>query len=94
MLQIYYKGPALDWWFDYYDTHADGNSITWSEFKENSISHQVLATTMRLKRKEFICLVQGNMTISEYLDKFIQLSIYAPMEVEDDKRNKSYSLID
>jgi hypothetical protein len=40
---------------------------------------------MKIKKKEFLSLKQGNMTISEYRDKFIQLSRYAPEEVADDK---------
>ena len=86
------QGPALDWWFDYYDAHVDANSITWFEFKANFIYHHVPATTMRLKRKEFLGLVQGTMIVSEYFDKFNQLSIYAPMEVEDDKNKQKLFL--
>jgi hypothetical protein len=32
---------------------------------------------MKIK-KEFLSLKQGNMSVSEYCDKFIQLSRYAP----------------
>jgi hypothetical protein len=39
-----------------------------------------------MKIKEFLSLNQGNMTVSEYRDKFIQLSRYAPKEVADDER--------
>ena len=31
---------------------------------------------------------QGNMSVSEYRDKFIQLSRYAPEEVIDDERKQ------
>jgi hypothetical protein len=33
---------------------------------------------MKLKKKEFLSLIQGNMSVSEYRDKFIQLYRYAP----------------
>jgi uncharacterized Zn-finger protein len=37
---------------------------------------------IKLKQKEFLALKQGNMTISEYRDKFTQLSRYALDEVD------------
>jgi hypothetical protein len=40
---------------------------------------------MKLKRKEFLNLKQGQMTVTEYGDKFIQLSMYAPRSAESDK---------
>jgi len=40
---------------------------------------------MKLKKKEFLALKQGSMSVAEYHDKFIQLSWYAPTEVEEDK---------
>jgi hypothetical protein len=43
---------------------------------------------MKMKKKEFLSLKQGNMTVSEYRDKFIQLSRYAPEEVADDERKQ------
>jgi hypothetical protein len=43
---------------------------------------------MKIKKNEFLSLKQGNMTVSEYRDKFIQLSRYAPEEVADDERKE------
>jgi hypothetical protein len=45
---------------------------------------------MKIKKKEFLSLKQGNMSVSEYCDKFIQLSRYAPDEVADDKRKQEH----
>ena len=42
---------------------------------------------MKIK-KEFLSLKQGNMTVSEYRDKFIQQSRYALEEVADDERKQ------
>jgi hypothetical protein len=39
-----------------------------------------------MKIKEFLSLKQGNMIVSEYRDKFIQLSRYALEEVADNER--------
>jgi hypothetical protein len=41
--------------------------------------------------KEFLSLKQSNMSVSEYRDKFIQLSRYAPDEVADDERKRNTS---
>ena len=46
---------------------------------------------MKLKKKEFLALKQGGMTVAKYHDKFIQLSWYAPTKVEDnDKRQELF----
>ena len=43
---------------------------------------------MKLKKKEFLALKQGSLFVAEYHDKFIQLSWYAPTEVEDDDKRR------
>ena len=43
---------------------------------------------MKLKKKEFLALKQGSMTVAEYRDKFIQLSWYAPTEVDEDGKRQ------
>jgi hypothetical protein len=43
---------------------------------------------MNLKKKEFLSLTQGNMSISEYRDRFTQLSCYAPEEVNTDEKRQ------
>jgi hypothetical protein len=45
---------------------------------------------MKIKKKEFLSLKQGNMSVSEYRDKFIQLSRYAHVEVADDERKQEH----
>ncbi|XP_066385120.1 uncharacterized protein [Miscanthus floridulus] len=50
-------------------------------------SHHVPAGLMKLK-KEFLALKQGSMTVAEYRDKFIQLSRYAPTEVDEDEKRQ------
>jgi hypothetical protein len=53
------------------NTHADVDSITWSEFKARFRNHYVPRGTMKLKKKEFTDLKQGGMTVNEYLNSFI-----------------------
>ena len=43
---------------------------------------------MMLKRKEFTELKQGSMTVTEYLNRFTQLSRYAPEYVSTDARKQ------
>jgi hypothetical protein len=46
----------------------------------------------KLKKKEFLALKQGNMTVSEYLDQFTHLSRYAPDEVNTDAKRQEHFL--
>jgi hypothetical protein len=43
----------------------------------------------KLKKKEFLALKQGNMTVSEYLDEFTHLSRYAQMKSTQMQRDKN-----
>jgi hypothetical protein len=79
-------GTAANWWETYYNTHADVDSITWNEFKAHFHNHYVPRDTMKLKKKEFADLKQGSMTVNEYLNSFIQLSRYAPDDINTDER--------
>jgi hypothetical protein len=61
-------GPATDWW-DYYVA----NAIAWVEFTTQFRNYHIPAGLMKIKKKEFLSLKQGNMSVSEYRDKFIQI---------------------
>jgi hypothetical protein len=43
---------------------------------------------MKLKKKEFLYLTQGNISVSEYRDRFTQFSRYAPEEVDSDEKHQ------
>jgi hypothetical protein len=45
-----------------------------AEFSTNFRNYHFPTGPMKIKKKEFLSLKQGNMTVSEYIDKFIQLS--------------------
>jgi hypothetical protein len=66
--------------------HANVDTITWNEFKARFRTHYVPRGTMKLKRKEFTNLKQGGMTVNEYLNSFIQLSRYAPDNINTDEK--------
>jgi hypothetical protein len=81
-------GPAADWWDSYCAAHVAANTITWAEFPTQFRNYHILAGLMKIKKKEFLSLKQGNMIVSEYYDKFIQLSRYALEEVANDERKQ------
>jgi hypothetical protein len=85
-------GPTADWWDAYCAAHAAVNTITWAEFSTQFRNYHIPARLMKIKRKEFLSLKQGGMSVSEYRDKFIQLSRYAPREVEDDEKKQELFL--
>jgi hypothetical protein len=88
--QLY--GTAANWWETYSNTHANVDTITWNEFKARFRNHYVPRGTMKLKRKEFADLKQGDMTVNEYLNSFIQLSRYAPDDINMDEKKQDMFL--
>jgi hypothetical protein len=46
-------------WDAYTTAHATPNAITWQEFTESFRNHHIPAGLMRLKKKEFLSLQQG-----------------------------------
>jgi hypothetical protein len=83
-------GPAADWWDSYVAAHDAADTITWAEFTTQFRNYHIPAGLMKIKKKEFLSLKQGNMSVSEYRDKFIQLSRYAQDEVAEDERKQEH----
>jgi hypothetical protein len=83
-------GPAADWWDSYTVAHDAANTITWAEFATQFSNYHIPAGLMKIKKKEFLSLKQGSMSVSEYRDNFIQLSRYAPDEVVEDERKQEH----
>lgn len=80
------EGLAADWWYAYTAAHVAPNTITWQEFRESFRAHHIPSGVINLEQREFLTLKQGNMTVNKYLDKFTQLSRYAPDEVNTDPK--------
>jgi hypothetical protein len=85
-------GTVANWWETYCSTHADVDSITWNEFKDRFRNHYVPHGTMKLKKKEFTNLRQGNMMVNEYLNSFIQLSRYSTEDINTDEKKQDMFL--
>jgi hypothetical protein len=81
-------GTAVDWWETYHNSHQNVGVITWNEFKARFRTHYVPCGTLKLKKKEFSDLQQGSLTVNEYLNKFTQLSRYAPDDVNTDEKKQ------
>ncbi|CAN6324087.1 unnamed protein product [Urochloa humidicola] len=86
------EGTAANWWDAYVAAHQDAQTITWQEFQTSFRNHHIPTGLMKLKKKEFLALKQGGMLVTEYRDQFIQLSRYAPEEVDDDEKKQEHFL--
>jgi hypothetical protein len=67
-------GPAVNWWDAYCTSHAAANTISWAEFSTHFRNYHIPTGLMKIKKKEFLSLKQRDMPVSEYRDKFTQLS--------------------
>jgi hypothetical protein len=53
------QGTAGACWDAYVASHATPDAITWQEFTNSFRSHHIFAGLMKLKKKEFLSLKQG-----------------------------------
>ncbi|WVZ70749.1 LOW QUALITY PROTEIN: hypothetical protein U9M48_019391 [Paspalum notatum var. saurae] len=74
------------------DNFEDRECFTWAQFRERFRNHHVPAGIMKMKKKEFLSLKQGNMSVTEYCDKFLQLARYAPTKVVEDGDKQEHFL--
>jgi hypothetical protein len=82
------RGASQSWWESYLATHANPEAITWEEFRDNFRRYHVSEGLMIVRKEEFLALKQGPMSISEYRDMFLQLSRYAPEDVNSDAKRQ------
>jgi hypothetical protein len=82
------RGAAQSWWESYLATHANPDTITWEEFRGSFRQYHVPAGLMIVKKEEFLALKQGSSSVSEYRDRFLQLSRYASEDVNTDAKRQ------
>jgi hypothetical protein len=82
------RGAAKSWWESYLATHANPDTITWEEFRGSFRQYHVPAGLMIVKKEEFLTLKQGSSSVSEYQDRFLQLSRYALEDVNTDAKRQ------
>jgi hypothetical protein len=80
------RGAAHSWWKSYLATDASPEAITWEEFRDNFRRYHVPEGLMIVRKEEFLALKQGPLSVSEYRDKFLQLSRYALEDVNTDAK--------
>jgi hypothetical protein len=85
------RGATQSWWESYLATHANPEAITWEEFRDNFRRYHVFEGLMVVRKEEFLALKQGPLSVSEYRDKFLQLSRYAPEDVTQMPRDSTAS---
>jgi hypothetical protein len=85
-------GTAAGWWETYHNSHQNAGAITWNKLKAHFCTHYVPRGTMKLKKEEFTDLKQGSMTVNVYLNSFIQLSRYAPEDINTDEKKQDMLL--
>ena len=71
------KEEAGHWW-DTVKICNDVANMSWAKFKELFNEKYVPPQARERLREQFVNLQQGNMTVSEYVRKFDELSRYAP----------------
>src|SRR6266542_2578585 len=85
------RGPAASWWETYLATQPAGYRVPWTEFKAAFRAHHVPSSLIKIKLREFLTLKQGTRTVREYVQKFNELSRYAPGHVDtDEKRTECF----
>jgi hypothetical protein len=86
-------GPAATWWRNVQNIIPQDHIITWDEFKKRFRENYVPESIMEIKRKEFLNLKQESRTITAYLDRFNDLSHYAPDDTNTEAK-KVYRFIE
>ncbi|XP_022849894.1 uncharacterized protein LOC111371986 [Olea europaea var. sylvestris] len=84
------KGVAADWWVAFQSRYREASNITWAIFRDAFFETYYPLSYKNTKQNEFLRLTQGSMTVSEYHTKFVELSKYALVLVneENDKRKR------
>jgi hypothetical protein len=82
------RGEAQSWWESYIATHANPEAITWEEFRDNFYHYHVPEGLMIVRKEEILALKQGPLPVSEYRYKFLQLSHFAPEDVNTDAKRQ------
>src|SRR3954467_12465210 len=71
----------------------EGQVLTWAEFSEKFKKAHIPTALIRRMKDEFRHLKQGGMTVVGYLDRFTQLSRYAPEEVDTEEKRKDHFMV-
>src|SRR5207237_6808485 len=85
------RGPAASWWETYLTMQPAGYRAPWTEFRAAFKAQYVPSSLINIKLREFMTLKQGTRIVREYVQKFNELSRYAPGYVDTDgKRTECF----
>src|ERR1041385_4986032 len=82
----YLEGYAAIWWDNTRAVWPAGEDITWERFKEKFHTYHISTGVLKTKKREFLALVQGIMTVTEYLNKFNHLARHSVHDVATEER--------
>ena len=80
------QGPTCIWWSHHRSTLSEDAKITWNQFKAAFRGHYIPLGLMTMKHTEFMRLMQGTKSVTEYLHAFNNLSRYATEFVDTDAK--------
>ena len=75
----FYLAGEADIWWSIVKNKLQGPELTWAKFLEELRAKFYPITVQRQMEKEFMELkMSGNMTVTQYARKFVELSRFAP----------------
>ena len=82
----YLEGAAAIWWENAKAMWPADEEITWAKFKDQFRKYHIPTGIMKVKQHEFLALLQGSQSVSEYLQKFNHLARYSLYDVATEER--------
>lgn len=80
-LATYQFKKEAEFWWGTVKPRAGEPALTWNQLKALMDAQYYSHDVRRIKEREFLCLMQGEMSITEYAAKFNELSRFAPNQV-------------
>ena len=82
----YPEGAATIWWENAKAMWLVDEEITWTKFKDQFHKYHIPMGIMKVKQREFLALLQGSQSVSEFLHKFNHLARYSLYDVATEER--------
>ncbi|XP_059635528.1 uncharacterized protein LOC132277697 [Cornus florida] len=82
-------GNALQWW-ESITTIEERTRLTYAEFQTRFDNKYFPLSVRSAMKTEFLDLQQGDMTVAEYEQRFINLSLFAPEEVNTEEKKRDH----
>ena len=91
VIYVAYKlfGEAKRWWLSrsvLLEQELQGAPITWERFKVEFLNQYFPRSAWEVKAREFSNLVQGSLSVEEYVARFMELSRFAPHLIPDEEK--------